>query len=305
MDNIPTQIIYKYDNEHIQAIHSVGYYRHEYAAVNGNVRTDDLPLVVNCTGRVDLPYDFTTHERYGRHDYYLMYLTSGNLEALVDGKEYLLVPGDVVIFPPEREYRYNRQGNADIQYLWAHFTGNDAESMLRRFGFGAHGVFKIGIDENISMLFMLMMEDFVMQDKYYAESASNRLTSIFIAMRRKLDRIAELGSGSMGRIFESIKYIHTNFQKPISNEKLASIEHLSVSQYIELFKKSTGATPRSYIIELRIRNACDLLCRSDLTVSQIAQTVGYDDAHYFSRLFKLHRGISPENYRRSAVESNL
>lgn len=296
MDNIPTQIIYSYDDPH-RTSHSVSYYSRNYDPNHCNVRITDQPLFVNCIGRVDLPFKFTTHERRGRHDYYLMYLTSGSLDALIDGQECTIVPGDLVLFPPEREYRYTKISSADVQYLWVHFTGSKAEEMLEKLGFSGCGIFKLGIDEHISMLFMLIMEDFILRDEYYAQSAANRLVSLLIAMRRRLDSNEAQTYDSMGRIFESIKYIHSNFQKPLTNEQLAEIEHLSVSQYIELFKKSTGATPRSYIIELRIRNSCDLLQRSDLTVAQIAQAVGYDDPHYFSRIFKSHRGVSPEQYR--------
>ena len=73
-----------------------------YHSVANNYRVDDRQLVVNCTGRVDLPFWFRTHEINGRHDFYLMYLTSGRMTALVDGKEYDVQAGDAVIFPPGR-----------------------------------------------------------------------------------------------------------------------------------------------------------------------------------------------------------
>lgn len=53
-----------------------------------------------------------------------------------------------------------------------------------------------------------------------------------------------------------------------------------------------------------MRNACDLLSRSDLPLKEIAMTVGYDDPHYFSRIFKNHRGVSPEAYRRGETRDS-
>ena len=275
-----------------------------YHSVANNYRVDDRQLVVNCTGRVDLPFWFRTHEINGLHDFYLMYLTSGRMTALVDGKEYDVQAGDAVIFPPEREYRYEKTSTADIQYHWAHFSGYSAAALLSRLGFGMSGVFRIGIDETISMLFMQLVEDFIMGDGYSELSAGVKLTEILIAIRRALDRPQTDRPESIDRVFASIKYIHENFKRPLSNELLAEIEHLSVSQYIELFKKSTGSTPRNYIIELRVRNACDLLSRSYLPLKEIAMTVGYDDPHYFSRIFKNHRGVSPEAYRRGETRDS-
>lgn len=295
MKDIPRNFIYEYEIP--QAIRTVSYYNHDSSSSESNVMRTDLPIVINCTGRVELPCNFASRAKFGRHDYYLMYLMNGELNALTDGNEYHVTAGSTVLFPPEREYRYTRVGNADVQYLWVHFTGSDAKSLLERLGFGESGVFNIGIDENISAMFMQLMENFILRDKYFYDAAASKLVEILITMRRRLD-MSDSPTESRSRISESIRFIHANYTKPLTNSQLAKLEHLSVSQYIEIFKRCTGKTPHAYIIELRMRNSCDLLNRQDLTIAQAAQAVGYNDAHYFSRLFKAYRGISPEQYRR-------
>ncbi len=132
---------------------------------------------------------------------------------------------------------------------------------------------------------------------FFEDSAALKLTAIFIALRRCISTNSTEPDKSVSRVYESLRYIHANYMRPLSNSMLAGIEYLSVSQYTELFKKCTGLTPHSYIIELRIRSACDLLVRSNLTIYRIAASVGYDDPHYFSRLFRRVCGISPERYR--------
>ncbi len=296
MDKIPTQYIYN-SNDSNKTAHSVGFHRVLRSSQDGNIRISDRRLVVNCAGRVDLPYVFTTHEPVGRHDFYLMYMISGELDTLVAGRECRVVPGMAVIFPPEVEYRYTKVSESDIQYLYAHFTGFDAQDMLDRLGFGEYGAFAVGIDNSITLQFMQLLDEFVLRDSYSEECAALKLNAIFVALRRRIEANEQQSSSSLGRIFKSLRHIHENYRLQLTNEQLAGIEHLSVSQYIELFKRCTGKTPRSYLIELRIASACDLLSRSDLSVAEIAQSVGYDDAHYFSRLFKVHRGISPERYR--------
>ena len=64
-----------------------------------------------------------------------------------------------------------------------------------------------------------------------------------------------------------------------------------------IFKAATGASPQEYLLDLRIRKACDLLQRTDLSVSIISRSVGYEDTLYFSRLFKKKKGVSPTGYR--------
>lgn len=76
------------------------------------------------------------------------------------------------------------------------------------------------------------------------------------------------------------------------------------SDYIrKLFRKETGATPREYLLHKRMKLAQQLICGglsnrySEYTVSQIAEACGYQNALYFSRVFKKYFGVSPSEYK--------
>ena len=293
---MPVSIQY---DDHSKRSHSVSYYSRPGDRTENNTADNASHLAVNCTGIVDLPFPFTTSEADGRRDFYLLYMLGGQLDAHIGGARLTVSAGDAVLIPPATAYAYTKSSRDDVRYLWVHFTGRFAGELLARYSLDGAISHRLGFDEGIQTLFMQIIEDFIRRDEYFLDSAAARLTAIFIAMRRRLDSLAECRRDSVGRIFSSIKYIHDNFRRPITNEELAGIEHLSVSQYIELFRRCTGTTPRSYVIELRIRSACDMLTTLDLTVAQIAEAVGYDDAHYFSRIFKTHRGVCPDEYRRN------
>ena len=62
--------------------------------------------------------------------------------------------------------------------------------------------------------------------------------------------------------------------------------------------KAVGTTPMKYILSIRIRNAQALLETTDYNISNIASMVGYENAFYFSRLFKKQKGLSPAAYRK-------
>ena len=64
------------------------------------------------------------------------------------------------------------------------------------------------------------------------------------------------------------------------------------------FKHVTKVTPMQYIIQLRMTNALNLLDNTSYNIIQVANAVGYDDAYYFSRLFKKNVGVSPTEYRK-------
>ncbi|SKC92285.1 helix-turn-helix domain-containing protein [Maledivibacter halophilus] len=96
----------------------------------------------------------------------------------------------------------------------------------------------------------------------------------------------------------SIQYIHDNFQKQISINKLAAIENFNVSYYIEWFNKKTGMTPNAYIQKLRLEKAKKYLIDTDLSLLMISQLVGYKQQSSLTRLFTKHHELSPSAYRK-------
>ncbi|MBL8993333.1 MAG: helix-turn-helix transcriptional regulator [Spirochaetia bacterium] len=63
------------------------------------------------------------------------------------------------------------------------------------------------------------------------------------------------------------------------------------------FKKMTGFAPTEYWIELKVREARQRLASTDESVGRIGERVGFEDAYYFSRVFKKRTGMSPMEYR--------
>ena len=59
-----------------------------------------------------------------------------------------------------------------------------------------------------------------------------------------------------------------------------------------------GKSPNEYIIELRLQFAKSLLDNTNISIKQVSEHVGYNDQYFFSRLFKKHIGISPQEYRK-------
>lgn len=98
-----------------------------------------------------------------------------------------------------------------------------------------------------------------------------------------------------------IKYINENYtRKDISSEEIEKQFGLSRSTLFKIMKSVTDKSLVEYITMLRMRNAINLLENNeDITVCEIAKSVGYADQYYFSRAFKKHIGCSPKEYRNS------
>ena len=73
---------------------------------------------------------------------------------------------------------------------------------------------------------------------------------------------------------------------------------MSVNWFIHSFKNVMKVPPMQYIVSLRIAAAKGYLENSNKNIAEIAATVGYDNALYFSRLFRKHTGVTPSEYRK-------
>ena len=95
-------------------------------------------------------------------------------------------------------------------------------------------------------------------------------------------------------------YLSRHFSNPnLMLQDVAGEVHMSQSHFSTIFAQETGITFTQYLTGLRIGKARELLEATDIRSSQIAQEVGYNDAHYFSYLFKKNTGLTPSEYRKS------
>jgi AraC-like DNA-binding protein len=105
-----------------------------------------------------------------------------------------------------------------------------------------------------------------------------------------------------GSRFEPLKkHLRENIEKEADVSTMAAMAGLSRSHFARLFKEAEGTSPRDYLEDLRLRRALSLLYSRTLSVKEIAFSCGIRDVNYFCRLFRRHVGMSPGEYRRSAL----
>jgi len=99
-------------------------------------------------------------------------------------------------------------------------------------------------------------------------------------------------------VMEAKAYLQEHYRESIRLEDISNMEGFNSTYFSTLFKKETGQNFSDYLIELRVNRAKILLTDSNLSVSDIAEEVGYQDLKYFSRIFKRLTGLNPTEYRR-------
>ncbi|WP_028560178.1 helix-turn-helix domain-containing protein [Paenibacillus pinihumi] len=121
---------------------------------------------------------------------------------------------------------------------------------------------------------------------------------LYIYLHESLMKAADLSATRP--IQESISYLNEHYMLQLTLSQLANRAGVSEGHYTVLFKKETGMTMTSYLRQLRIEKAKQLLLQVDLPAKDVAQRVGFTDYFYFSRMFKQAVGASPTAFKKQA-----
>lgn len=126
----------------------------------------------------------------------------------------------------------------------------------------------------------------------YRKNFETRLGSMFEILGEDAEK------QNIRQLRKAVQYIKQNYDKAITAETLASMVNLSPVYFSYLFKKNMGMNMTDYITECRMETAKKQLLETDMTIYEIAVSVGFQDQRYFSKRFKQIVGKTPTEYRK-------
>ena len=222
---------------------------------------------------------------------FIIYILDNWLFATYNGEKHLVKKGDVFIIPKKTDqFVYESIGTDCIpQFLVIEFWNEE-----KTLPFPC-------IYHNVSGKILELMCD--IEKKYFSNSFCSKLevkAMTYQLVRMLLEEyfMRNYYSKQYNRVKESIRYMDENyFRHDLSIEQIAQTSSLSVSHFRKLFKEVTGETPIQYLNQLKMKRAFDLLRQTNMPVSEIAETLGFENQYYFCNFFKKHAGISPLSYR--------
>lgn len=104
------------------------------------------------------------------------------------------------------------------------------------------------------------------------------------------------------RMQQILLYIMNNYQRTIALDEMAKLVHLDKSTFCTFFKKTTGKTFFSYLIEYRIDTSCQMITKTNMTIAEICYACGFKDVPYYNRIFKKMKAVTPTQYRLSVQQ---
>jgi AraC-like DNA-binding protein len=97
----------------------------------------------------------------------------------------------------------------------------------------------------------------------------------------------------------ALEFLNKNFTRTFSLRETAKAVKLNPAYMSDIFRRTFGISPSRYLMNLRLRNAQNLLLTTDRRVSDIAAECGFDDPLYFSRVFRKKYHLSPRQFRQN------
>lgn len=251
----------------------------------------------------------------------LVIVLSGSAEHIVDSERYRIRKGDVFVISDETEHGYTDVRDfriCNIMFRPSFFFTPELD-ITESAGFQALFVLepRYSRKSRFSSRLKLDMDAFLqinrMIDQLHQEFTEKSdgwktiLKAEFLKLTVTLSRLYRFEAipddAGILQLAGVIAYIQKNYAEPISVSQLARLSNYSERQFIRLFKEAFGCIPMTYITNLRMQKACELLRTTNFSVAEIASRCGYHDNNYFSRIFKKHNGMTPSAYRARVIKN--
>lgn len=241
----------------------------------------------------------------GAKDHYLIHhIEAGRGYYHCNGKVFSLKAGDSFLIYPNREVLYYADKNDPWEYSWIGFTGNDAPSILKATQFTPSSPITYNnlhsgeINQRMSQIYNARGTDFI--NAVEMAGYLYMLLAIYMREAEKKNKMSRTES----YVIKSIEYISSNYSLPVTVNDIAEHVGLSRSHLFRSFQAVLEKSPKEYLTEYRIKQACYLLEHSAMSVTDIAESVGFDNSLYFSKAFHKQMGMPPTEYAKKKRASS-
>ncbi len=238
----------------------------------------------------------------GIRDHYLIhYIISGTGTYHVNRQTHHLAAGDTFLVYPSTEVTYCAGKEEPWEYAWVGFTGSDASMILKATDFSPKQPFirDTPTGEAIHRQ-ILHIYDARGNEYEHAVEMTGRLYTM-LALFLKGARRPQRQDSANSYVQKGIEFISSNYSYAITVEDIADYVGVSRSHLFRSFTAVLGQSPKEYLTDFRMKQACYLLEHSDLSITAIANSLGFDNGLYFSKIFHRQKGMPPKEYRAAAM----
>ncbi len=238
-----------------------------------------------------------------RNHYLIHYVVSGRGVYETRGRRYALRAGDAFLALPDTEITYYADESDPWEYVWVGFAGNDALPILQCTDFTPDS--PVVHPRNGPEFRAAVQRVYEMRGAEFLHAV--RMTGALygaLALLMRRENPERVGSAAEQYVRKAETYIAHHYALPLTVTDVAAYVGIDRTHLYAVFKQTTGLSPKEYLTDYRLRRACALLLEPALSVTAVANSVGFENSLYFSKVFRKHMGLSPSEYRaRRSAES--
>lgn len=235
------------------------------------------------------------------HDFFhFIYVESGVGRMTVSGVSYIMTSGTLYPIPPKAVHTFSNSGDKPLRTIELKLEISEFDTV-----------------EELSLLpSSIDTADYPIRECLYSvyeetarENGDFKICNLRIELfLRYLLRLGKTVGYSRDKSNEAcfssdmekvLAHINKNLAHDFSLDNLALVAGFEKNYFLRKFKKYTGVTPMAFILNKRIEKAKGLLRFSDMSITQIADALGFKSIHYFSNAFYKATGLRPSDYRSS------
>jgi AraC-like DNA-binding protein len=260
-----------------------------------------------CIEKAFLQENFESHT----HDFNeLVFIFGGSGIHEIDNEKYSIKKGDVFVIKGNSQHSFTNVDNLQIINIMFYEENlidfADYKTMsgfwtlfINQPCFGKKEYLTLS-DEHYNhflQLCLYMYKEFKEKKAGYRTVCLANFYQVIVFLSRLSQNYPIAHNQFYYRLGEVLSYIELNFAEDISIQQLADICYLSKRHFSRKFHEVFCETPLSYIQNLRIKHAKNMLVQSDINIAQISSLCGFPDSNYFSRAFKKQTSLSPREWR--------
>lgn len=290
---------------------------------------------VRLIGRVRYAAAWEHFERTER-EYILYLMIDGKMAIEEHGVKYKLARGDYILLEPGLRHKGYEANPCEYFYVHFRHTGmsraeedekqlSDEVLVKRHTSLISYGladtlptdtisyISKTGTlsqSSNCSQLFEMGISEYAKKLEQYRPVMANIVGLILTELSR--DYITRLYTAktndiytrSMSKTVELIHFLNNYYSSKITGQIIEKELDMSFDHLNRIFKRIYGQTIFSYLTEIRIKHAKDMLEETDLPISEVAYLIGFEDSSYFTKYFKQHTGTTPTQFWKLVHKNN-
>ena len=237
---------------------------------------------------------------HGHHHFLLTFITRGEGVQTLNGKDIPFVENDVFLLSPADFHKNTYSSEEGFGYYGVKFHYNFVHSVLSEFSDVEMPIYarpSRHCAEKLRVLFPILIEESRQNADVRGREQLLRsaLTEILVLILRELPSVKKKEANEFSS--RALGFLYSNFRSPITVKEAAAFSGYSENYFNTIFRENFGKPFLTYVRDMRLDYARNLLISSEMSETEIALDSGFSSLAHFSRTFSKKYGVSAKAFR--------